>query len=69
MGRPRNARKSARLSVTLDDRAYADLCALARQAEVSVAWMVRRAVIEMIARHQGDITPELPLRRRTGPDL
>ena len=64
MGRPRGNRKEARLSVSLDERDYEQLCALARQHDVSVAWMVRQAVHSLI-RHQHDATanPELPLPR------
>jgi hypothetical protein len=64
MGRLRGNRKEARLSVSLDERDYAQLCALARQHDVSVAWMVRQAVHTMIRQQQDAITnPELPLPR------
>jgi predicted transcriptional regulator len=63
MVRPRESRKKARLSVSLDDRLYTDLCSMAREAHVSVAWIVRRAILEMVERRQETITPELPLRR------
>jgi hypothetical protein len=64
MGRPRGNRKEARLSVSLDERDYAQLCAMARQQDVSVAWMVRQAVHAMIRQHQdATANPELPLPR------
>jgi predicted transcriptional regulator len=66
MVRPRENRKKTRLSVSLDDRIYTDLCSMARQAQVSVAWVVRRAVLEMLERNREMITPELPLRRTKG---
>jgi hypothetical protein len=68
MPRPRGDRKSARLSVSLDAQAYAKLSALARESGVSTAWMVRRAVTELIERagRPGE-TLELPLPRRLAP--
>lgn len=67
MPRPRGNRKEARLSVSIDEREYAALCALARKRDVSVAWMVRRAVHTMIEheRHTAE-NPELPLTRSAG---
>jgi hypothetical protein len=64
MARPRGNRKEARLSVSLDGRDYEQLCTLARHHDVSVAWMVRQAVHNLI-RQQLDATanPELPLPR------
>ena len=64
MARPRGNRKEARLSVSLDGSDYEQLCALARQHDVSVTWMVRQAVHSLI-RQQQDVTanPELPLPR------
>jgi hypothetical protein len=62
MGRPRGNRKESRLSVSLDGRDYEQLCALARQHDVSVAWMVRQAVHTLIRRQQdATANPELPL--------
>lgn len=63
MARPRENRKTARLTVTLDDQAHATLAMLARRQEVSVAWMIRRAVREFIERQAAPAQPELPLRR------
>lgn len=42
------SKKAARLSVSLDEDIYADLCEIARQEDVSVAWVVRRAVNNLI---------------------
>jgi predicted transcriptional regulator len=68
MARPRGDRKAARLSVSLDRRIHAQLCALARKNDVSAAWLIRRAVMDLIARdaQPGD-TLELPLSRRPSP--
>ena len=65
MPRPRGNRKEARLSVSLDEREYAELCALARSHDVSVAWMVRQAIHGLIQLEQDKArNPELPLPRR-----
>lgn len=63
MARPRENRKIARLTVTLDDQAHAVLATLARRQDVSVAWMIRRAVREFIERQTAPAQPELPLHR------
>ena len=62
MPRPRGNRKTARFSVSLDARDYAVLTEIARKEDVSVAWVVRRAVSEIVRSHQeGATEPELPL--------
>lgn len=61
MARPRGNRKTARLSISLDARDYAILTEIARKEDVSVAWVVRRAVSEIVRSHQeGAAEPELP---------
>ena len=62
MARPRGNRKTARLSISLDAGDYAVLTEIARKEDVSVAWVVRRAVGEIVRSHQeGATEPELPL--------
>jgi hypothetical protein len=65
MGRPRGNRKEARTSVSFDAGEYAQLCTLAERRDVSVAWLIRQAVNELI-RKERDVAdnPELPLVRR-----
>ncbi len=63
MARPRENRKTARLTVTLDDQAHTALATLARRQDVSVAWMIRRAVREFIERQATPAQPDLPLIR------
>jgi predicted transcriptional regulator len=66
MPRPRGERRTTRLSVSLDHQIYAELRALARRSDVSAAWMVRRAVAELLERaSQSGQTLELPLPRRS----
>ena len=64
MGRPRGNRKAARLTVSLDERTYASLLAIARKDDVTVAWLARRAINELVERHSDVSQTELPLRRR-----
>ena len=52
MARPRGNRKEARISVSFDNGDYAILCALARRDDVSIAWIVRRAVHDLTARER-----------------
>lgn len=64
MARPRGRTKTARLTVNLDDQAYTTLCAMARSEDVSVAWIVRRAVNDLITAYAASTAqPELPLPR------
>lgn len=68
MARPRGNRKTARLSVSLDARDYAVLAEIGRKEDVSVAWVVRRAVSDLLRTHQaGTAEPELPLARNSAP--
>jgi hypothetical protein len=62
MARPRTNRKTTRLTVSLDDQAHATLAALAVRQDVSLAWMVRRAINEFIERNGRLTQPEPPLR-------
>lgn len=41
--------KTARLSVSLDEQTYKALCDIARNDDVSVAWVIRRAVNDLVA--------------------
>lgn len=44
MGRPRLDKHPARLTVTLDEDDYKEVCARAERNDVSAAWIIRRAV-------------------------
>jgi len=62
MPRPRGRSKTARLTVNLEPREYAMLLALARTEDVPLAWLIRRAITELIAAHAPDqMQPELPI--------
>lgn len=51
-----------RLTVSLTGKDYDDLSALAEKDEVSVSWVVRRAIDEYLESHRQDAEPVLPLR-------
>jgi len=62
MARPKGKRKQARISVSFDGGDYATLCALARDRDASVAWVVRQAVHGLIEREKSKGTEmQLPL--------
>lgn len=52
MARPRLDRHPARLTVTLDEDDYKEICARAEQNDVSAAWVIRRAVQVYLGRAQ-----------------
>ena len=62
MPHARSKKKSVRLSVTLDEHEYAALTRLGEELDLSAAWMIRRAVSEVVARHRDGIEADLPLR-------
>lgn len=51
MARPKSARRTVRLSVTLDEDDYKVVREMAEAMDLSTAWIVRRAVTEFIERH------------------
>lgn len=61
MARPRLNRKVARISVSLDEQMYTDVFVLANQYDVSVAWLIRKAVAELLERRRDELVPQLPL--------
>lgn len=65
MLRPKNDKKSTRLSVTLYEAGYAELARLAVDIDLSAAWMIRSAISELIARRGRKVESELPLHRTT----
>lgn len=52
MARPRGRKKTARVTINLDEEAYANLLAVARQTDVPVAQVARRAVAEFLKREE-----------------
>lgn len=62
MSRPRGKRTPVRLSFGLDPASHAKLSRLANRHDVSLAWMIRKAVADFIERQEDDDQAELPLR-------
>ena len=64
MARPRGRQKTARLTVNLDDHVYGALVGIAASQDATLSWIVRRAVVDFIARESAsNDQPELPLAR------
>ena len=64
MARPRGNRKTARISVSFADHVYASLSSLAHEQDVSIAWLVRWAVHDLIDRREVVADAVLPLEPR-----
>jgi hypothetical protein len=65
MARPKGKKVAIRLSVGLSEPHYLALLALAEQNEATVAWLIRRAVAEFLARHGSLTASKLHLSRPT----
>jgi hypothetical protein len=66
MARPRGRIKTARVTVNLDDRAYGVLITIASREDVPVGQVVRRAVMDYLAREEPSLKqPALPLKYST----
>ena len=63
MPRPKGKKPSIRLSVNLDLTDHAVLVRLAERHDVSIAWLVRKAVSEFVERYGRSDQGELPLPR------
>lgn len=62
MARPKTDKHPARLTVTLDEEDYKEVCARAERNDVSAAWIIRRAVQTYLGRPQaGSLTGERTL--------
>lgn len=59
-GKPRKF--GPRLTVSLTGSDYDALSALAEKDDVSVSWVVRRAIDEYLDNHRHEAEPALPLR-------
>lgn len=68
MARPCLNKKIVRTSVSLDEQMFAEVSRLAAQNDVSVAWLVRKAVAKLLERRRDEMEPQLPLII-TGPRL
>lgn len=61
MARPRLNKKIVRTSVSLDEQMFNEVALLAAQNDVSVAWLVRKAVAELLQHHREELEPQFPL--------
>ena len=66
MARPKGKKPVVRLTVGLDPADHAELSRLAEQYDLTVTWMVRKAVSEFVARNANHEQPVLPLHRGEG---
>lgn len=66
VARPKGKKPAVRLSIGLDPADHAELSRLAAQHDLSVAWMVRKAVSEFVERNANQDQPVLPLHRGGG---
>ena len=67
MTRPKGRTKTERVTINLDERAYAALLAVAAREDAPVAQVARRAVVDFLQREDRSIDQEtLPLFRRLG---
>lgn len=63
MARPRDGVVRRRLSTTVDEKIYARLEALSYAQNVSMAWLIRHAISDLLDRNDSDSQVQLPLRR------
>ncbi len=63
MARPKGKKPAVRLSISLNSADHAELSRLAARHDLSVAWMVRKAVSEFVERNANQDQPVLPLHR------
>lgn len=61
----RGKRLATRVTVSVDDRDYEQLAALAEEHRVSLAWLVRYAVSDFLVRYREDQL-QLPLELTAG---
>lgn len=55
-------KKETRITVSLATEDYRDLDEIAGKSDVSIAWVIRRAIAEFLERHRGSAFSQLPLQ-------
>jgi hypothetical protein len=71
MARPRGKKPTVRLSVSVSATDHAELVRFAEARDLSIAWVVRRAIVDFVEHHRDDSQRELhlPRGRRSERDL
>ena len=68
MARPRGRQKTARITVNLENQVYGAVMSIAAKNDAPLAWVIRRAVLDLIEREAPNIEqPSLPLVRSDTP--
>lgn len=68
MSRPKGRNPSVRLSVSVNATDHAELAQFAEARDLSLAWVVRRAISDFVQRHRNDMQGELHLPRGRRPE-
>jgi hypothetical protein len=68
MSRPKGRKPSVRLSVSVSVTDHAELARFAEARDLSLAWVVRRAISDFVERHRNDLQGELTLTRGRSPE-
>ena len=68
MSRPKGRKPSVRLSVSVNATDHAELARFAEARDLSLAWVVRRAISDFVERHRNDMQGELHLPRGRSPE-
>jgi hypothetical protein len=68
MSRPKSRNPSVRLSVSVSATDHAELARFAGARDLSLAWVVRRAISDFVERNRNDLQGELHLPRGRSPE-
>lgn len=69
MARPRGKHRTARVTVNLEQQVYGALLSIAAENDAPLAWVVRRAILDLIEKEAPRINqPSLPLMRSDKPE-
>lgn len=63
MPRPKGRKPTIRLSISVDRADHAELARLAAEHDLSLAWIVRRAITDFVEKNRAGPQGELPLPR------
>jgi hypothetical protein len=63
MARPKGKKPTVRLSVSVSTTDHAELVRFAEERDLSIAWVVRRAIADFVDHHRDDSQQELHLPR------